>query len=345
MLMTSDLTQTTLQAPALSPIKLGREVIDVPVILAPMAGVTDRPFRSLVRRFGAGLVVSEMIASQAMIREVRKTLQMIQPSGEGDVLTVQLAGSDPVVMAEAARLNVDRGARILDINFGCPAKKIVNGLAGSALMKDEVKAAKILEAVVRAVDVPVTLKMRLGWDFNNLNAPRLAKIAQECGIQMITVHGRTRSQFYNGQADWAAIRPVKEAVTLPVMANGDIRSEEDVVQALAQSGADGIMIGRATYGRPWFLSQMMAFLRTGCATPEPSLVSQYKIVREHFEDMLASYGAYSGLRIARKHMSWYSRGLPKAAEFRAAVNKAGEENEVRELMARFFEPLIEDVDA
>lgn len=329
------------QAPKLAPISLGKEVIEVPVILAPMAGVTDKPFRRLVRSFGAGLVVSEMIASQAMIREVRKTLQMIEPSDKDDILTVQLAGSDPEVMAEAARLNADRGARMIDINFGCPAKKIVNGEAGSALMRDEVRAAKILEAVVKAVDLPVTLKMRLGWNFETMNAPRLAKIAEETGIRMVTIHGRTRQQFYNGEANWSLIRPVKEAVKIPVIANGDIRNEQDVVQALVQSGADGVMIGRGTYGRPWLLRQMMDFLATGKASAPPSLAEQYKVMTDHFDAMIENYGEYAGLRIARKHMGWYSKGLPQAAEFRSAVNHAAEVDEVRERLRRFFEPLLE----
>ncbi len=320
----------------LAPIRLGREVIDVPVILAPMAGVTDRPFRTLVRRFGAGLVVSEMIASQAMIRHVRKTMQMILPADKDDILTVQLAGSDGTVMTEAAKLNADRGARILDINFGCPAKKIVNGEAGSALMKDEVKAARIMEAVVGAVSIPVTVKMRLGWSHENLNAPRLAKIAQESGIQMVTVHGRTRQQFYGGQADWEAIRAVKEAVSLPVIANGDIREIEDVVEALMLSGADGVMIGRGAYGKPWLLRQVMDFMTTGRASPVPDAAALRAIVLSHFEDMLETYGEYAGLRIARKHMGWYSKGMVDAAEFRGAVNHASEASEVRRMVEGFF---------
>ncbi|MDD5586528.1 MAG: tRNA dihydrouridine synthase DusB [Alphaproteobacteria bacterium] len=325
----------------LKPIRLGAVTIDVPVMLAPMAGVTDRPFRRLVKKHGAGLMFSEMIASQAMVREVRKTLQMVQGGGDEQPLAVQLAGCEPDVMADAAKLNEDRGAPIIDINFGCPVKKIVKGDAGSSLMRNEKLAARILEAVVKAVRVPVTLKMRLGWSHENLNAPRLAKIAEACGIQMVTVHGRTRNQFYSGQADWAAIRGVKDAVNIPVIANGDITCGASALEALERSGADGVMIGRGAYGRPWLLRQVMDFLQTGKAAEHPSPSTLYTALLAHFEDMLAHYGEEAGLRIARKHMGWYSKGLPGSSGFRAAVNVCGDAGKVRELIHAFFQPLME----
>src|SRR5271169_2851677 len=276
-------------------ISLGSLTLEHPVILAPMSGVTDLPFRRLVRRLGAGLVVSEMIASEAMIRETRQSTTMAQSCAEEQPMAVQLAGCEPQVMAEAAKLNADRGAAIIDINFGCPVKKVVNGHAGSALMRDEIHAARILEATVKAVDLPVTLKMRTGWDDKNRNAPALARIAEACGIRMITVHGRTRCQFYAGSADWRFIREVKDAVSIPVVANGDITTLEEADRALAESGADAIMIGRGTYGRPWFIGQVIDWLRHRRHRPDPPLSAQYGIVCRHYDDMLSHYGTDPGL--------------------------------------------------
>jgi len=321
-------------------IKIGDIQLQDNVLLAPMSGVTDLPFRRLVKSFGASLVISEMIASRAMILQTRESLKKCQKDDAHYPMSVQLAGCEPDVMAEAAKLNEDLGADIIDINFGCPVKKVVNGFAGSALMKDEDLATRIMEAVVKAVKIPVTMKMRLGWNYENLNAPSLAKKAENAGIKMLTVHGRTRCQMYNGSANWQLIRNTKEAVKIPVIANGDIKNVEDAKQALALSQADGVMVGRACYGKPWLISQINEALRGDAPTPAPSLSQQKQIVLNHFKEMIEHYGEQAGIPLARKHIGWYSAGLKSSAEFRAKINITPGYENVRNLIANFYDEKI-----
>ena len=317
-------------------ISIGSIELPTKVFLAPMSGVTDLPFRRLARRLGAAVETSEMIACREAVLRTEVCLKKASRSGDSAVMAVQLAGHDPLIMADAARLCVDGGADIIDLNFGCPAKKVTGKLSGSALMRDECRATAIFEAVVAAVEVPVTLKMRTGWDEAERNAPQLAKIAESSGINMVTVHGRTRAQRYKGRADWQFIRQVKEAVSIPVIANGDIASLDDVTACLNQSRADGVMIGRGACGRPWFVGQATQYLETGVRPAEPALGAQCGMVLEHFEAMLSHHGNVRGTRDFRKHIAWYTGGLPHSASFRDQIYRLDEPAMIRRQIEAFY---------
>jgi tRNA-dihydrouridine synthase B len=305
------------------------------LFLAPMAGVTDRPFRSLCRRLGAGMAASEMVSSNSLLWGSEKTKRRADHAGEEEPRAVQIVGSDPALMAQAARYNTERGAQIIDINMGCPAKKICNVYAGSALMQNEKLVAEILQAVVNGVEVPVTLKIRTGWDRAHKNSPAIAHIAEDCGIQALAVHGRTRSDAFQGEAEYDTIAAIKAAVKIPVIANGDISTPEKAAFVLRRTGVDGLMIGRAAQGNPWIFREIDHFLATGEKIASPPVTEVRDTLLSHLDNLYAFYGEYSGVRMARKHISWYSKGLRDGAAFRHHVNQV-ESREAQVAMVREF---------
>ncbi|MGZ5100440.1 MAG: tRNA dihydrouridine synthase DusB [Usitatibacter sp.] len=320
--------------------KIGPIQLKNNLIVAPMAGVTDRPFRSLCKRMGAGMAVSEMVASNSLLWGSEKTIRRGNHDGEVEPKVIQIAGSDPEMMADAARYNVDSGAHIIDINMGCPAKKICNVAAGSALLKDEPLVARIVDAVVRAVNVPVTLKIRTGWSKEDRNAIRIAKIAEDHGIQALAMHGRTRACMFTGEAEYDTIRAVKRSVGIPVVANGDIDTPEKAKFVLEYTGADAVMIGRAAQGRPWIFREIEHFLRTGAKLPAPEVTEIREVMVGHLHDLYAFYGLERGVRVARKHNSWYTKGLKNSAAFRARMNILETAEIQLAAVAEFFDGLL-----
>jgi len=306
------------------------------LVVAPMAGVTDRPFRMLCRALGAGLAVSEMVASNSLLWGSEKTRRRANHEGEPEPKSVQIVGADPAMLAEAARYNVANGAQIIDINMGCPAKKVCNVMAGSALLRDEPLVARLLESVVKAVDVPVTLKIRTGWDSTSRNGMRIAQLAQACGIQALSVHGRTRADAFMGSAEYDTIREIKAAVSIPVIANGDIDSPQKAKHVLDYTGADGLMVGRAAQGRPWIFREIAHFLATGERLAEPDPIEVRDILLSHLENLYSFYGAALGVRVARKHIGWYSKGCVGGAAFRRTINTLETPAEQRALIETFF---------
>ncbi len=323
--------------------QIGPHRIDTPVILAPMAGVTDKPFRQLCKRLGAGLAVSEMTISDSRFWKTDKSRRRMDHDGEPAPISVQIAGTEPRQLAEAARYNVDHGAQIIDINMGCPAKKVCNAWAGSALMRDEALVARILEAVVGAVEVPVTLKIRTGWDCDHRNGPVIARIAEASGIAALAVHGRTRDQHYTGQAEYATIAAIKAELRIPVFANGDVDSPHKAAAVLKATGADAVMIGRAAQGRPWIFREVAHFLATGDLLPAPALSEVRDVLLGHLHALHGFYGEAQGVRIARKHLGWYAKDRPENAAFRAVVNRAETAEAQIALTTDYFDALIAGV--
>lgn len=316
--------------------KIGPYTLPNPLIVAPMAGVTDRPFRQLCRRMGAGLAVSEMVIADSKLWHTRKSRTRLNHQGEPEPRSVQIAGGDPEMLADAARQNAEFGAQIIDINMGCPAKKVCNKAAGSALMKDEKLVRAILEAVVAAVDIPVTLKMRTGWDRDNRNAPVIARMAEDAGIQALAVHGRTRADKYNGNAEYDTIAAVKASVGIPVFANGDITTPEKARQVLAHTGADGLLIGRGAQGRPWIFREILHYLETGTHLAEPPLDEVEQILSEHLAELHNFYGEKMGVRIARKHVGWYLQSHDENKQFRTRFNGIEDALEQKDSIEQYF---------
>ena len=319
--------------------QIGPYTLNNNLIVAPMAGVTDRPFRQLCKSMGAGMAVSEMVSSNSLLWGSEKTLRRADHTGEVDPISVQIAGADPLMMAEAARYNVERGAQIIDINMGCPAKKICNVMAGSALLQNEVLVGRILDAVVSAVDVPITLKIRTGWDKQHRNALSVARIAESAGVRAIAIHGRTRACAYTGNAEYDTIAAVKSEVRIPVIANGDITTPEKVKQVLEYTGADAVMIGRAAQGRPWIFREISHYLATGQHLPLPDVSEIHRVLIKHLHDLYDFYGEYSGVRIARKHISWYTKGLVGSAAFRHNMNQLQTTDQQMAAASEFFSEL------
>jgi tRNA-dihydrouridine synthase B len=319
--------------------RIGSRTLRNNLFVAPMAGVTDRPFRQLCKKFGAGLAVSEMVASNSLLWGSEKTRRRANHDGEVEPISVQIAGADPAMMADAARFNVEQGAQIIDINMGCPAKKVCNTMAGSALLKDEPLVGQILESVVNAVDVPVTLKFRTGWDTANKNALKVARIAEESGVRLLSLHGRTRACGFSGQAEYDTIREVKKSTRLPVVANGDIRTPEEARHVLEYTGADGIMIGRAAQGRPWIFREIAHYLSTGEKLPPPLVSEIHAVLIAHLHDLYSFYGKERGVKVARKHISWYTKGLAGSASFRHRMNQLESCEEQLVAVVGFFEQL------
>ncbi|MFC4698600.1 tRNA dihydrouridine synthase DusB [Glaciecola siphonariae] len=311
------------------------------LILAPMAGITDRPFRELCRKMGAGLAVSEMLSSNPRVWQTEKSMNRMNHEGESGIRSVQIAGSEPELMAQAAKLNVDNGAQIIDINMGCPAKKVNKKLAGSALLQDPALVARILDAVVKAVEVPVTLKIRTGWDVENKNGVEIARIAQSSGIQSLAVHGRTRSCMFKGGVEYDTIKAIKDAVDIPIIANGDICNEDDALRVLEYTGADGIMIGRAAQGNPWIFQQIQCFLENGKRLKKPSVTEQSEVLLTHMRGLYELYGEFSGVRIARKHVGWYVTAHDESRGFRRTFNAIEDANEQLEALTDYFSSLHE----